>query len=473
MKFDRAWIVRSLYRNIAHTYQSLVMTSIYPSKKTISPFDRLKEQFLGNPEQYLEQAYQAALTIRSIEDRYYEGERIPLESADLSTRMPTSLKAEVEQNLDILKRKTKEFNNSSSGVGKLGANHLDKLIVIEGIQAKYTIEPNYQSSLTQPSIAPTNPTSVKKSPYPSPINIVDVTSLATQIPPQSRSNTKKSDRYIQESDFQADDESFVKNKKGVLPRSIGRTFNRIAEELNPGSEEKVVGKFRKSRVQTIISLRFLALLIIIPILTQSIAKHFLVLPMVEQVRGNEAQVFINAEMKEEALGELRDYEEELKLEHLIHKTPAIAPDVAEEKVKEKADELATEFRHKSNSAISNVFADAIALLAFAVVLIVRRQDISVIKSFMDRLIYGLSDSAKAFIIILVTDIFVGFHSPHGWEVLLEGMSNHLGIAANHSAISLFIATVPVIMDTMLKYWLFRYLSQMSPSTLATVKGMNE
>jgi hypothetical protein len=449
------------------------MTSIYPGKKTTSPFDRLKENFFGNPEQSLEQAYQAALTIRSIEERYYEGERIPLESIDLSSHFPDSLKAEIEKNLDILKRKTKEFNNSSSGVGKLGANHLDKLIIIEGIQAKYTIDLNYSSSfLTQSSIAPTNSTSDKK-PYPSPINIVDVTSLATQIPPQSRSNTNKSDRYTQASDSQADDESFVKNKKGVLPRSIGRTFNRIAEELNPESEEKVVGKFRKSRIQTIISLRFLALLIVIPLLTQSIAKNFVVLPMVEQVRGNEAQVFINAEMKEEALKELRDYEEELKLEHLIHKTPAIAPEIREDKVKEKADELATEFRHKSNSAISNVFADAIALFAFALVLVVRRQDISVIKSFMDRIIYGLSDSAKAFIIILVTDIFVGFHSPHGWEVLLEGMSNHLGIAANHSAISLFIATVPVIMDTMLKYWLFRYLSQMSPSTLATVKGMNE
>jgi hypothetical protein len=449
------------------------MTSIYPGKKTTSPFDRLKENFFGNPEQSLEQAYQAALTISSIEERYYEGERIPLESIDLSSHFPDSLKAEIEKNLDILKRKTKEFNNSSSGVGKLGANHLDKLIIIEGIQAKYTINLNYSSSfLTQSSIAPTNSTSDKK-PYPSPINIVDVTSLATQIPPQSRSNTNKSDRYTQASDSQADDESFVKNKKGVLPRSIGRTFNRIAEELNPESEEKVVGKFRKSRIQTIISLRFLALLIVIPLLTQSIAKNFVVLPMVEQVRGNEAQVFINAEMKEEALKELRDYEEELKLEHLIHKTPAIAPEIREDKVKEKADELATEFRHKSNSAISNVFADAIALFAFALVLVVRRQDISVIKSFMDRIIYGLSDSAKAFIIILVTDIFVGFHSPHGWEVLLEGMSNHLGIAANHSAISLFIATVPVIMDTMLKYWLFRYLSQMSPSTLATVKGMNE
>ncbi len=96
-----------------------------------------------------------------------------------------------------------------------------------------------------------------------------------------------------------------------------------------------------------------------------------------------------------------------------------------------------------------------------------------LKSFMDEIVYGLSDSAKAFIIILFTDIFVGFHSPHGWEVVLEGLSSHLGIAANKSMISLFIATVPVIMDTIFKYWIFRYLSRMSPSAVATLRNMNE
>jgi hypothetical protein len=70
-------------------------------------------------------------------------------------------------------------------------------------------------------------------------------------------------------------------------------------------------------------------------------------------------------------------------------------------------------------------------------------------------------------------IFVGFHSPHGWEVILEGFAGHLGLAANQSLISLFIATVPVILDTMFKYWIFRYLSRVSPSAVATLRNMNE
>ena len=104
---------------------------------------------------------------------------------------------------------------------------------------------------------------------------------------------------------------------------------------------------------------------------------------------------------------------------------------------------------------------------------VSKREIAVLKSFIDDIVYGLSDSAKAFVIILFTDMFVGFHSPHGWEVILSGVSRHLGLPENHNFIFLFIATFPVILDTVFKYWIFRYLNRISPSAVATYRGMNE
>lgn len=384
------------------------MTSTFPNR-SVSPFTQFKEQFFGNPEQSLEQAYQAATNIKAIEDRYYDGERIPTELLDNPAYVPAALKADFVNNLEVLKRKRKEFNTSSSVLGKLGPNHLDKLIFVEGVTAKYTIEESSASELV-----PTNKVSHQS--YPSPINIIEVSSIAPSSP-------KKNTRLRQEkSNSQTNEESFVKNKKGVLPRSIGKTINKIKEDLDPKAEEEVVSKFRRSRTQTIISLRLLALLIVIPLLTQIVAKNLLVLPIVNQVRSDyETQIFLNSEMKEEALTELHAFEEELKLESLIAKAPPLSSEAIEEKVKDKADELTKAYHHKSNGAISNVFADMIAFLAFGIVLFIRRADIEIIKSFIDKIIYGLSDSAKAFIIILVTDIFVGFHSPHGWEVLLEGI----------------------------------------------------
>jgi hypothetical protein len=114
-----------------------------------------------------------------------------------------------------------------------------------------------------------------------------------------------------------------------------------------------------------------------------------------------------------------------------------------------------------------------SLFAFGFVIANSQREITVLKSFMDNIVYGLSDSAKAFIIILLTDIFVGFHSPHGWEVILEGISRHLGLPENRQFIFLFIATFPVILDTVFKYWIFRYLNRISPSAVATYRNMNE
>jgi CemA family len=270
----------------------------------------------------------------------------------------------------------------------------------------------------------------------------------------------------------------ISRKKGILPRSIGRTLKRIAKDLGPQAEEEFVNDFRNSRNQTRIAVRFLVLLIIIPILTQQLSKQFIVSPLFDKLQENfqekwETPIFLNQEMEEKAFKELKTYETLLKFESLTKKAPELTPEIIEEKTKEKAKELSEEFRKESRNAIFNVVADFISVVAFTIFVSISRKEIEVVKSFLDTIFYGLSDSAKAFLIILFTDIFVGFHSPHGWEVLLEGAAEHLGVAANHSGIFLFIATFPVALDTIIKYWIFRYLSRLSPSALATYKEMNE
>jgi hypothetical protein len=178
-------------------------------------------------------------------------------------------------------------------------------------------------------------------------------------------------------------------------------------------------------------------------------------------------------MEERALHELQQYEERFRFEVLIGKAPELDELEIEERVREKAFQIEEDYRQRSADAVENVFADIIAVLCFSLLLTNCREQVATLKSFIDEIVYGLSDSAKAFIIILFTDIFVGFHSPHGWEVLLEGMADHLGLPASRNFIFLFIATFPVILDTVFKYWIFRYLNRISPSAVATYKNMNE
>jgi predicted transcriptional regulator len=266
----------------------------------------------------------------------------------------------------------------------------------------------------------------------------------------------------------------VSDKTGVLPRSILRTFNRIQSELDPKAEEEVVKNFRNSKLKTIISLKFILTLIIVPILTHQVTKTLIVGPIVDQFRNDSNPViFLNLDMEEEAFVELQRFEEELKFKSLLGFAPELSQEKREEQVREKAVEMAKEYRDRSANAIKNIFSDLLSLAAFGLVIFSSKQDIVVLKSFMDDIVYGLSDSAKAFIIILFTDMFVGFHSPHGWEVILEGVSQHLGIPESRDFIFLFIATFPVILDSVIKYWIFRYLNRVSPSAVATYRNMNE
>jgi CemA family len=258
-----------------------------------------------------------------------------------------------------------------------------------------------------------------------------------------------------------------------IPQSISRAINKFQQEQNPKTEQEIIEELHRSRTNTLIALRFLSMLIIVPLITQQVSKYIILNSPVLRTGSDEmSQVFLNHEMRERAFKEIHHFEEKLKFDALISSSPSLLIEQREEQVKQKATELVKEFRGESRNAVSNVFADLIAFITFILILINSQDEIVALKAFMDKFIYGLSDSAKACIIILSTDIFLGFHSPHGWEVVLEGMARHLGLVANHDMIFLCIATVPVLLDTTLKYWTFRYLRRMSPSTLATLKEMH-
>jgi hypothetical protein len=263
-------------------------------------------------------------------------------------------------------------------------------------------------------------------------------------------------------------------KTGIFPRSIGRTFKKIFSDISPNTDQEFIKKYQISRQRTTIAVKFLLLLIIVPLLTHQLSKRIFILPLVEKMRTeNSHLIFLNQEMEKEAFHELKIFRAELKFKSLLDSEWKNSPENVESKIKEKALELAAKFRDKSANAISNIFADIIALITFALVIVFSAKDIISLQHFVDQIVYGLSDSAKAFLIILSTDVFVGFHSPHGWEIILEGFAEHLGLPASRNYIFMFIATFPVILDTIVKYWVFRYLSRLSPSALATLKEMND
>ena len=430
------------------------------------------------PDRALEQAYDAALAIKAIEDEHFGGQKISARSGDYGHSTLSYFKSELQKYLKVIQTRMVEFNASRSFLelpDRVGAKpkpghsadrhqhglHLDnkeraslifeKLEFIDGVIDKYIN--NSRSTAIVPVV--------------SSVNLQEKSTNSTSQPDANKGSANSVKIHEGEVDIYSEEVN-------LLPRSLLGTLNRITKELDPEAEKEVVKNFRNSKVKTVISLRFILLLILVPLLTNQLSKNFIVGPAVDHFRAKQnAPVFLNINLEEEAFQELERFEQHLKFDKLIGRTPSLSLEETEKKIAEKAVELAEEYGSESGGAIKNIFADLISCIAFAAIILTNKKEIEILKSFMDDVIYGLSDSAKAFVIILFTDVFVGFHSPHGWEVILEGVSRHLGLPENRQFIFLFIATFPVILDTVFKYWIFRYLNRSSPSAVATYKNMNE
>lgn len=400
--------------------------------------------FLDIPERALLEAQQAAQRIKNIEIEHFEGKKISSQSVNYTENVMSYWQGYLDKNLTTIKVRLIEFRLSRKILSLSNSVLLEKLKIIDEVVEKYAIKDEIISN--KALISASQPLQINQS----------------EINKQPSSNINN---IRPKPPFQ---------QTRLLSRSIGQRLNRIKIDITPQTEEEFVRNYRLSKNRTRIAIRFILTLIIVPFLTQQLSKEFLVYPILERSRENSInQMFINSDMEKEALHELHNYQQSLMFEYLLNQAPPISSEVIKEKIKNKAIEIAEEFHIKHNSAISNVFADLISLISFSIIVIISKKEIVILKSFLDNIVYGLSDSAKAFLIILSTDIFVGFHSPEGWEAILEGLAEHLGLPANRNIIFFFIATFPVILNTIFKYWIFRYLSRLSPSALATLKEMDE
>ncbi len=136
-------------------------------------------------------------------------------------------------------------------------------------------------------------------------------------------------------------------------------------------------------------------------------------------------------------------------------------------------ELAMSYNYQSIVALTNLAGDFITFIVISLLLVYMKPQIIILKSFLTESIYSLNDTKKSFLLILGTDLLVGFHSPKGWEVCFQLILRHFGFPENKDFVFLFVASFPVLLDTIFKYWIFRYLNKISPSTVTTYHSMIE
>lgn len=338
----------------------------------------------------------------------------------------------------------------------------------------------------------------------------------------TRDGQRGTSRYIEKLMEQQRDGKLVKityEEIGLFPRSFNRVFDRLLKQiLSEDIAELALQEYRLYRYLFLTTIKCLVSIIVLPLVINFAAKNWIVGPLTEYFwNGTHQEIFLNMDQQKRAFSDLQNLEDEIYFETLtLEKEEAskytgvqpnqenthLAPQgntskehviinnetevvgtyndflvtFKEELTKrtiEKTKHIYIEYNEESVHMVTNLISDLLSLLTLLYLLLVLDLELTVTKSFLFEMFFGLDDSRKSLIILLVTDLLVGYHSSNLWEVFFAFLFEHYGFNENHTAVYLLVATLPVLLDVLFKYLIFRHLNRTSPATVATYQALIE
>lgn len=484
------------------------MTSNF-SGKAGSLFTNLGQWVTKTPERAIQEAYKAAVRIKQIEDKYFDGNKVSINSeysentySLFQTQLSKHL-ATIDWHLNIYKIASKlpyaisqddddtspQPLNLQSKLNDKLPSALQQLAFIDFMLARYRLK----SSMIE-----------KNSRIGQLLNIPEVDKSVTSTKSHGFELFPTNSRKI------ADIQKVSPIEKSIIPGSFLQAVKRIGFNLfsYQSYENDIVDELQSSRNRTTTVFKYIAFLLGITLIVQQVSKFAFYSPVIDSLnRIGKIEIHFSQYVQEEALREFRAAKEKIEFQLLVNKirqsqqksqeegrktdrevteqankeivrenTQGIAnrePDLGfEQLLEEETLKIVQEFNKASLEGIKNLCADITAAFTFYGIILAGRQQLKVIKDFLDETLYSLTDTAKAFLIIVFTDTFVGYHSSDGWEALLGTLLNHFGLPENRTFLLTFIATVPVFLDGLFKFWIFQYLRQASPSTGAIYEQMD-
>ncbi|KAG5596241.1 hypothetical protein H5410_037473 [Solanum commersonii] len=121
-------------------------------------------------------------------------------------------------------------------------------------------------------------------------------------------------------------------------------------------------------------------------------------------------------------------------------------------------ELRDEWRLENRKAFANILSDFVFGVSLFILLCFNDSKVKLLKFTGYKILNNISDAGKAFLIILISDILLGYHSEYGWTTAVEMLVEHYGIEVDRSAITIFVCIVPVVTDTFVKLWKTIYIT---------------
>ncbi|XP_023739598.1 chloroplast envelope membrane protein [Lactuca sativa] len=273
-------------------------------------------------------------------------------------------------------------------------------------------------------------------------------------------NGSNGSSWVQEPRVEDDQEDL----SDIIP---GRGLAESVRDLVFGREDDdILYQDRVFRYASVNSAKFLAVLIIIPWALDFLVHDYVLMPFLDRYVKTvplAAEILdVRKHQKLEMVKELKVEKERYKFEVEIGKSPPISEEELYLELRHKALELRDEWRLINRSAFANIWSDMVFGISLFLLLYFNQNQVALLKFTGYKIINNVSDTGKAFLIILITDIFLGYHSESGWQTLLEIIVEHYGFDVDQSAIVIFVCLIPVILDACVKLWMFKFLPRLSP-----------
>nr|YP_010483086.1 chloroplast envelope membrane protein [Prunus szechuanica]UVU27240.1 chloroplast envelope membrane protein [Prunus szechuanica] len=187
----------------------------------------------------------------------------------------------------------------------------------------------------------------------------------------------------------------------------------------------------------------------------------------------QSEIFLNDIQEKSILKKFIDLEELLRLDEMLKEYPETHLQKPRIEIYKETIQLIKMHNEDRTHTILHFSTNIICFVILSGYSIIGNEELAILNSWVQEFLYNLSDTIKAFSILLLTDLCIGFHSPHGWELMIGSVYKDFGFAHNDQIISGLVSTFPVILDTILKYWIFRYLNRVSPSLVVIYHSMND
>ncbi|KAJ4957575.1 hypothetical protein NE237_024686 [Protea cynaroides] len=237
-------------------------------------------------------------------------------------------------------------------------------------------------------------------------------------------------------------------------------------DLVLGKEDDLLYEDRVFRYASTNSAKFLAVLVIVPWTLDFVVHDYILMPFLDRyvktVPLAAELLDVRRPQKLEMVKALKDERARFRFELEIGKAPPLSDEEVWLELRHKALELRDEWRLENRKTFANIWSDMVFGIALFILLYFNQNKVALLKFTGYKILNNISDTGKAFLIILITDIFLGYHSESGWQTLLEVIVEHYGVEVDPSVITLFVCFVPVIIDACVKLWLFKFLPRLSP-----------